>query len=481
LIRRYNTSAMPSFSVVTLGCKVNHYESLQVEQLLRSMGYSRATPDVADVIILNTCSVTSAAGAKSRNLLRRYSRPRSPGHTPLTIAIGCWAGSDTAAAQSIVGPSAVFTHKDDLHTQLLKLLTPDRATGSTEFLPYLPAEPSTGALSLPLLHSRQPDTQRAILKVQDGCDAHCTYCIIPKLRPLLWHKPVHQALQEASALVAAGHHEIVLTGVFLGAYGYNTALRHRQFNTPESLPTLIDALCTQVPGLQRLRLSSLEPGDITPELLRALAAHRQVMPHFHLPLQSGSDTILSKMNRQYTRADYLQSVGRLRDLFDRPALTTDIIVGFPGETDDFFAQTLDLVQQVGFLHTHCFPFSPRQGTAAARWKSQFVHHQTITDRMDALEKFSLQQSLTYRQQFVGQTAEILVEHPGADESASSISPSPTPPLSHSSSPAIRHGRCERYFSIHFEAPPGSPDLTGQLILLKITQATPHRTLGTPQQ
>jgi len=369
-----------------------------------------------------------------------------------------------------------------------------------------PQSRALGTLSLPLLAGRQPDTQRAILKVQDGCDAHCTYCIIPKLRPIPWHKPIDQAVQEARAIVAAGHSEIVLTGVFLGAYGYSTALRNRQSTSPETLASLIDALCTQVPGLRRLRLSSLEPGDLTTTLLRTLAAYPQVMPHFHLPLQSGSDHILRRMNRQYTSAAYLQTINRLRDLFDRPAFTTDIIVGFPGEADEFFAQTLDLVRLVGFLHIHAFPFSPRRGTAAARWQKHFVHQQTITDRMHELAQLSLSQSLTYREQFVGQTVEILVEHPGtqnaecsngesitnaqrvndeAVEPSSSFVIQPSDLTRHSGfdirdfPTTLRHGRCERYFPIHFEAPPDSPDLTGQLVRLKITRVTPHRALGQP--
>ena len=473
----YNTLPMTSFAVVTLGCKVNHYESLQVEQFLGTLGYSRTTPDAADVIILNTCSVTSAAGAKSRNLLRRYCRPRSSGRTPLTIAIGCWAASDTAAAQSIIGPSLVLTHQDDLHSRLLQLLTPNPPEGSVTILPQPTAGNAPGTRSLPLLSAHQPNTQRAILKVQDGCDAHCTYCIIPRLRPVLWHKPIDQTIQEASALVTAGHSEIVLTGVFLGAYGHNTAIRGRQFAISHSLSLLIDALCTRVPGLHRLRLSSLEPGDLTPDLLRTLAAHPQIMPHFHLPLQSGSDAILRRMNRQYASGDYLKTIQNLRDRFDRPAFTTDVIVGFPGETDDLFAQTLDLIRQVGFLHIHAFPFSPRQGTAAARWKKQFIHSQTITDRMHQLQQLSLSQSFTYRQQFLNQTAEILVERPSGPDGPNDQAPSSTRHQAPSTDLALRHGRCERYFTIHFDPPSGDPDLTGRLVRLKITRATPDRTFG----
>jgi threonylcarbamoyladenosine tRNA methylthiotransferase MtaB len=227
--------------------------------------------------------------------------------------------------------------------------------------------------SLPQLDARQTGHQRAFLKVQDGCDAHCTYCIIPNLRPRLWSRPVDDAVDEARRLVDAGHVELVLTGIFLGAYAQPTALHRRQ--TPDArrgLGRLIEALCTRVPGLRRLRLSSMEPGDITDDLLAVLRSHEQVVPHFHLPLQSGSDAILRRMNRQYGRDDFLRMVRRLTDAFDRPAITTDIIVGFPGETDDEFAATLDVVDRVRFIHTHAFSYSPRPGTAAARWARDFA-------------------------------------------------------------------------------------------------------------
>jgi len=318
-----------------------------------------------------------------------------------------------------------------------------------------------GTRALPLLQGRQPGHQRALLKIQDGCDAHCTYCIIPKLRPRLWSKPLAQVLAEAQSLVDAGHRELVLTGIVLGAYGQETAQRRRQTSqSGHALAALIDRLCTKVQGLRRLRLSSLEPGDVSDELLATMAGHPQAVAHFHLPLQSGSDRLLRRMNRSYGRDDYLRMIHRIRQRFDRPAFTTDIIVGFPGETDDEFELTAELTRHIGFIHIHAFGFSPRPGTAAARWQKDFVDPRVANRRIDQLNQIASQNSLAFRQQFLGQTVELLVERPGARD------------LAH---PEIQHGRCERYFSVCFEH---GASLVGRSARVRIDRVTPARTHGT---
>jgi threonylcarbamoyladenosine tRNA methylthiotransferase MtaB len=253
--------------------------------------------------------------------------------------------------------------------------------------------------------------------------------------------------------------EIVLTGIFLGAYGKSTALRRRQPNgSARPLAQAIAALCTRVPGLRRVRLSSLEPGDLDDELLAVLRSHPQVVPHFHLPLQSGSNEILRKMNRQYRREDFSRLIDRLYGAFDRPALTTDIIVGFPGETEDAFAQTLDIVQQAKFIHIHAFPFSPRPGTAAARWTSDFVRGPVVGERIDLLRSRAAECSFAMRTTFVNQMVQLLVEDQTPQAGG-----------------AARHGRCERYFDVHFE---GESVSTGDLVNVRIDRVTPTRTFGT---
>ena len=314
-----------------------------------------------------------------------------------------------------------------------------------------------GTTSLPLLGERQTGRQRAFLKVQDGCDAHCTYCIIPRLRPTPWSKPVDDAVEEARRLVAAGHVEIVLTGVFLGAYGQTTALRRRRAPGSEPLAQLVRSLCTCVPGLRRLRLSSLEPGDLTAELVEVLRDHPQVVPHFHLPLQSGSDALLRRMNRQYTRCDFLRMIDRVRDAFDRPALTTDVIVGFPGESDNEFARTLEVVDGAGFIHVHAFSFSPRPGTAAARWTDNFVRGPVVNERIGLLRRRAADHSLAFRRQFVGETAEVLVEQ---DQSRIKAGP---------------HGRCERYFDVQFDHADVRP---GDFVRVRVDEVSPDHTRGT---
>jgi threonylcarbamoyladenosine tRNA methylthiotransferase MtaB len=222
---------------------------------------------------------------------------------------------------------------------------------------------------------------------------------------------------------------------------------------------VIDALCLRVPGLRRLRLSSLEPGDLDEELLATLRSHRQIVPHFHVPLQSGSDAILRKMNRQYRRDDFLRLVDCLSSAFDRPALTSDVIVGFPGESDAAFQQTVDVVHRARFLHVHAFAFSPRPGTAAARWQRDFVRGPIVGRRIDLLRRHAAAFSLDYRSTFINQTVQLLVERERS-------TPGPW-----------RHGRCQRYFDVHFENHFAAA-ATGDLVDVRIDRVTPTRTFGT---
>jgi threonylcarbamoyladenosine tRNA methylthiotransferase MtaB len=419
-----------------------------------------------------------------------------PGGRPRVVVTGCWATSDREAAAALPGVDAVLTNRDDVAAELDQLLALWREDGSApshaapQGIDCEPAsEPSAddgwnelagtpagrltqtsrasvaqtvkensrpGMTGLPVLGQRQVGRQRAFLKVQDGCDAHCTYCIIPRLRPALWSKPVETVVDEARLLVASGHAEIVLTGIFLGAFGQPTALRRRQpAGGAQPIGELVAALCTRVPGLRRLRLSSLEPGDLTPELLAVLREHPQVVPHFHLPLQSGSDRLLRRMNRQYTRDDFLRMLDRVHAAFDRPALTTDVIVGFPGETDDAFQRTVEVVERAGFIYVHAFSFSPRPGTAAARWGGDFVHGPVVNERIEHLNRLAASHSLAFRRQFVGETVELLTET-GDDGSPH------------------RHGRSERYFDVTV---PAFGLHTGDVIRARVTQVTPEATFG----
>ena len=496
-----------TFFIQTLGCKVNQYESDQIAQVLRSRGLVQVDSPAADVRVINTCSVTVQAASKSRQIIRRATRlpVLTPGSSACglasinpaakTIVTGCWATSDRDKACGMPGVDAVLTHHEDVARDLGAILDrwnltnnyantrskpPSGLTRNDGWMTSAgtsagelragddtlsgagpvkrkPAIGIIGTHALPILHDHQTGRQRAYLKVQDGCDAHCTYCIIPRLRPTLWSKSVEDAAEEASALVAAGHKEIVLTGIFLGAYGRETALRRRQqAQSGHPITTLVEALCTRVPGLRRLRFSSLEPGDLTDDLIAVLRSHEQVVPHFHLPLQSGSDELLRRMNRQYSRRDYLRMIESAHRTFDRPAITTDIIVGFPGETDSEFERTLEIVDRAKFIHIHAFSFSPRPGTAAARWTRDFVRGPVVNERIEILNARAQRYDLEFREQFFGERVEVLVERPQSESS-------------------LRHGRCERYFGVHFE---DSSAQAGDLVELQIDHVTPHRTIGT---
>jgi MiaB/RimO family radical SAM methylthiotransferase len=427
-----------------------------------------------------------------------------------TVVTGCWATSDPAEAASLPGVDAVITHHQDVAGQLERLL--EQWSDS----PYAPASLETmsrehspgqlrddgwmtsagtaanfiandnrhspgqsvkkkliGTHALPLLGEHQTGRQRALLKVQDGCDAHCSYCIIPRLRPALWSKPVDDAVAEARRLVESGHREIVLTGIFLGAYGQPTALRRRQDSEGQPMRELVSALCTRVPGLARLRFSSLEPGDLSLGLIQLLKSYPQVVPHFHLPLQSGSDQLLRRMNRQYSRDDFLRMIGHVNQAFDRPAITTDIIVGFPGETEAEFQRTLEVADRAKFIHIHAFSFSPRPGTAAARWNDDFVRGPLVNERIRILTERADRFSLDFRRTFIGQRVEVLVEQTdpfrnSADQLKSVANDAPI------NTAAIKYGRCQRYFDVHFDDPCAQP---GDLIEVRVDRVTTSRTIG----
>jgi threonylcarbamoyladenosine tRNA methylthiotransferase MtaB len=257
--------------------------------------------------------------------------------------------------------------------------------------------------------------------------------------------------------VEEGHVEIVLTGIFLGAFGQETALHRRQAGrgtgVASPLARLVEALCTRVPGLKRLRLSSLEPGDMDESLLETLASYEQVVPHFHLPLQSGSDAVLRRMNRQYTRTDFLEMAAMVQAGFDRPAITTDIITGFPGETAADFEQTMDVAERVGFLDVHAFPYSPRPMTAAARWGHASIDQRVRTERVARIMAWSTGRRSEFIRGFIGEEATVIVERSRGEEAS--------------------HGRCERYFDVQLDQPASA----GDFLRVQITGEAEGRAIG----
>ncbi|MBN2594135.1 MAG: MiaB/RimO family radical SAM methylthiotransferase, partial [Sedimentisphaerales bacterium] len=265
---------------------------------------------------------------------------------------------------------------------------------------------------------------RAFLKIQDGCDGYCTYCIVPKTRPFVHSKPADEVLHEAQALVKSGHREIVVAGIFLGAYGQQSVRRKNWPNhRNDHLANLLDRMA-EIPNLARIRLSSLEPADLTPRLLDTFCKHPNIMPHLHLSLQSGSNKILRKMCRQYRVEEFREKVESAKSRLDRPAITTDIIVGFPGETDADFEQTVNMAKIIGFAKMHVFSFSPRKGTAAADMQDH-VSNKVIKERSQILRDLDIELGLKFRLQFIGENAQVLIENNNGQLS----------------------GRSERYFTV----------------------------------
>jgi len=443
---------LTSFAILTLGCKVNQYESQQIRQLLERYGLRHAeVTQSPQLLIVNTCCVTHTASAKSRHFVHLAQK-----HRPEAVVIcGCLPAIQTDEFQAAGENVHVVKDRRDLAATLHSLIAAQATTPDAPCSRYsstsIKAQNDAKVKSkndlcsfdeLPSLTSFQGQT-RAFLKVQDGCDACCSYCIIPTVRPSVRFKKSEEILAEAAALVAAGHKEIVLTGVHLGAYGYATA-RRRTWPDAENkhLPALLDKVA-QIPNLPRIRLSSLDPADVTPTLLDIFAAHPNIMPHLHLSLQSGSDSILRRMARPYTADDFRAKVALIRSRLDRPAITTDIIVGFPGETDADFDQTVALAKEVAFAKMHVFAFSARQNTPAAGMQPK-VPPEVKKHRSHALRTLDETLQVEFRSQFLGETAQVLIETPA---------PHPT-------------GHAERYFTVQITASPHPPTIN-DLVTVRI--------------
>ena len=342
------------FAFQTLGCKVNQYETQAMEEILLSRGHTLAPFEgEADVYIINSCTVTAVSDKKSRQTVRQ-ARKRAPG--AIVALCGCYPQvSPEEAAKldaDLIGGSGDRVGFLNLLEQMAenrqKTVAVDDAFRRRTF-EQLPAGGLEGRT-------------RAMLKVEDGCTNFCTYCIIPYARGPVRSLPLDQAEAEARRLADLGYRELVITGIEISSYG-------RDLEGRPTLTDLIETVCRAVPAM-RVRLGSLEPRTVTEEFCTRLAKLPNLCPHFHLSMQSGCDATLARMKRKYDTARYYQSVALLREHFDRPGITTDMIVGFPGETEEEFAQTLAFIQRCGFSQMHIFPYSRRQGTPAAAMPGQ---------------------------------------------------------------------------------------------------------------
>lgn len=380
-----------------LGCKVNSYETEAMQQLLEDAGYEIVPfREGADVYIINTCSVTNVADRKSRQMLHR-AKKMNP--SAAVVAVGCYvqaAGAELKkdeAVDLIVGNN----QKKDLVQILDDFFTDHENSGEILDIGH--------SQEYEELHIRRiADHTRAFIKVQDGCNQFCSYCIIPYTRGRVRSRRPEDIEHEVRGIAEAGYKEIVLTGIHLSSYGVDFKDEQQ-----ENLLTLIKRL-DQIPGIERLRLGSLEPRIVTREFAKELARLRTICPHFHLSLQSGCDATLKRMNRRYNAAEYQACCEILREEFDNPAITTDVIVGFPGETEEEFAETERFLKAIHFYEMHIFKYSRRAGTRAADMPDQ-VPEGTKSVRSDILLALEKQQSLEYRGRFLGTEEEILLEEP----------------------------------------------------------------------
>ena len=341
-------------AMYTLGCKVNQYETQAMEQELRRRGHWLvAFEDEADAYVVNTCSVTAVSDKKSRQMLRR-AKTAHPG--AVVAACGCYSQTHADEAErlglDIVAGSAeresfiTLLEQTVRERKHIRMIDDPLRRRSFEILP-------AGSV---------PGRTRAILKIEDGCTNFCSYCIIPFSRGPIRSLPPDEGVRQLRALAAEGYRETVITGIEIAGYG-------RDLDGHIGLADFLDAAAEAVPGM-RLRLGSLEPRIITEDFCRRLSRHENLCPHFHLSLQSGADATLRRMNRRYTTAEYMHAVELLRQYFPRVAITTDLITGFPGETEEEFSETLAFIRKAGFADMHIFPYSVRPGTAAAKLPRQ---------------------------------------------------------------------------------------------------------------
>lgn len=369
------------FRISTLGCRTNQYEAQAFQDQLLAMGYTPAADgEHADLCIVNTCTVTESADSHSRHAIRQLARENPD--TQLVVT-GCWAERQPEAVLQLPGVSRVVSNKDK--EQLVASLFPDETA--------------------PEFSIKNFDAHtRAFVKVQDGCNSYCTYCIIPYVRGRSRSRTVPEIIQEVEQLIANGFKEIVLTGINIGDFDGNPA----EGEPPTRLAELV-RIVDKVPGLERLRVSSIDPDEVDDELADAILNGKKTCQSMHIVLQSGSNVILKRMNRKYTRQIFLETVERLRTASPDFTFTTDVIVGFPGETETDFAETLDVMHEVHFAKVHMFPYSDRPRTRAALYPNK-VPPETIKERKQKVLRAAEQSAFALREQFVSRRMSVLTEN-----------------------------------------------------------------------
>lgn len=478
---------MVKYKIYSLGCKVSQSEADQIRAVLEGAGLKDAASDRPDLCIVNTCAVTARAASKSRRLIRALA-----GRYPAAeiLVLGCYATFADDSIRSLPQVKLIFDHrKGDIIRAVEEYVFSNILAGRNVSYAYKgddhrKEEYSSrckvdnkdshlagfnadrtghlGPFSGQVMGIRpRPDRTRAFLKVQDGCNAGCTYCIIPKLRPNLYSVSIDKVVELAKELIDQGYKEIVLCGIFLGAYGRSTAKKTRQ-GQPEYLVELLSRL-VGLSGLGRIRLSSLEPLDLSSSLLDLIAEQEKLARHLHLPLQSGSDRILRLMGRQYRRDEYLLAIENARSKVPDIAITTDIIVGFADEGEEDFRETVEVVEKTGFLKMHIFPFSPRPGTAAYKW-AKTLDIASINRRMQILLELDKILRKRYISRFSGKLVDVLVETKKKTASFSGEDPL-----------YWYEGRASQYFKVGFSS--SREDLCNRFVRVLIDQVKDDIALG----
>ena len=430
-----NNNVNKKAALYTLGCKVNQYETEALAQLFREQGYDIVDfSEKADVYVINTCTVTHLSDRKSRQMIRRAKKTNSEAKIAV---MGCYAQMAPEEVKKIPGVNIVTGVKN--------------RRGILDLLQEIGEEPQVkvGGLGkadfeeIPLGEVRRT---RAFIKIEDGCEHYCSYCLVPFARGPVRSRKLINIVEEAQRLISLGTREIVLTGVNLGAYG-------KDIEGDLNLTKVIQEL-DQLPGLGRFRLSSLEPTDFTMELVEAIVESEKMCPHLHIPLQSGNDEVLRRMNRRYNTDEYRKLVKLLRYLIPDLALTTDVMVGFPGEREEYFKSTYHFVDEMSFSRLHVFKYSPRSGTAAVKFKDQ-SSPQEKEQRSKKLIQLGEKKAEDYAGNFVGREVKVLFEE---EVSGSAL-----------------EGLSEHYLRVRAKA---APEKKGEILTVRVKEQGREYLVGT---
>ncbi|WP_162156055.1 tRNA (N(6)-L-threonylcarbamoyladenosine(37)-C(2))-methylthiotransferase MtaB [Staphylococcus epidermidis] len=422
---------MSTVAFHTLGCKVNHYETEAIWQLFKDANYERVEFETnADVFVINTCTVTNTGDKKSRQIIRRAIRQNPDAVVCVT---GCYAQTSSAEIMEIPGVDIVVGTQDR-HKLLNYIQQFQEERQPINGVGNIMKNRTYEELEVPYF----TDRTRASLKIQEGCNNFCTFCIIPWARGLMRSRDPEKVVEQATQLVNSGYKEIVLTGIHTGGYGqdlknYNLAQLLRDLDTIE--------------GLERIRISSIEASQLTDEVIDVIGNSNKVVRHLHIPLQSGSDDVLKRMRRKYTMAHFSERLTKLHQALPDLAVTSDVIVGFPGESEEEFQETYDFIVNHHFSELHVFPYSPRIGTPAARMDNQ-IDEETKNVRVHKLISLSNQLAKEYASKFEDEVLEVIPEEMGEE-------------------PQTLVGYADNYMKVRFE---GDDSLIGQIVKVKIVKA-----------